>query len=171
MSLNLLKRFLYWTSVPLFCIAFNVDAESLSRNYFLTPVSPPLEAPPLKLNAISGELVDLAALRGEVVVVNFWATWCPPCRREMPSLERLNQSYSDKGIKVLAVDVGEDPVTVTPFLESMDPRPTFPILFDTDSDAVTAWSHHLRGRPTREGCLYGGGRPGVRPSPTGAETT
>ncbi len=146
MSLNLFERFLYWTSVLLFCVAFNVYAESASHNHFLTPVSPPLEAPPLKLNDINGEDIDLAALRGEVVVVNFWATWCPPCRREMPSLERLNQTYSDKGIKVLAVDVGEDPETVSPFLESMQPKPTFPILFDTDSNAVTAW--RIKGMPT-----------------------
>jgi thiol-disulfide isomerase/thioredoxin len=64
----------------------------------------------------------------------------------MPSLERLNQTYADKGVKVLAVDVGEDPETVSPFLESMDPRPTFPILFDTDSNAVAAW--RIKGMPT-----------------------
>jgi thiol-disulfide isomerase/thioredoxin len=146
MSLNLMKRFFNRLSLALLCIAFNLYGESASYHYSLIPVSPPFEAPPLKLKAMHDELVDLATLRGQVVVVNFWATWCRPCRREMPSLERLYQTVGDKGVKVLAVDVGEDPETVSPFLESMDPRPGFPILFDTDSTAVTAW--RIKGMPS-----------------------
>jgi thiol-disulfide isomerase/thioredoxin len=146
MSPNLMMRLFRWLCLALFFAVFNTYGESASWNHHLTPVSPPLEAPPLKLIALDKESVDLAALRGQVVVVNFWATWCRPCRREMPSLERLYQTVGDKGVKVLAVDVGEDPETVTPFLESMDPRPSFPILFDTDSNAVTAW--RIKGMPT-----------------------
>ncbi|MCU7852671.1 MAG: TlpA family protein disulfide reductase [Candidatus Thiodiazotropha sp. (ex Monitilora ramsayi)] len=112
----------------------------------LTPITEPMDAPALRLTSLDDEIVDLASLRGQVVVVNFWATWCPPCRREMPSLEHLYQQAGDKGVTVLAVNVGEDEDTVFPFLGTVEPSPTFPILFDTDSSVLTQW--RVRGLPT-----------------------
>ena len=80
------------------------------------------------------------------MVVNFWATWCPPCRREMPSLERLNQRLGQRGLAVLAVDVGEDADTVFAFTGQLEPAPAFPLLLDRDSATLQPWK--VKGLPT-----------------------
>lgn len=60
-----------------------------------------------ELADLDGELHRLTGYRGEVVIINFWATWCPPCRDELPSLERLHRTMKDKGVRILAVSVDE----------------------------------------------------------------
>jgi len=106
----------------------------------------PRPAPALKLKDLDGRLHDLAQLRGKVVLINFWATWCPPCRREMPSMERLTQALSGEAFAVLAVDVGEDPDTITTFTSQFDTTPTLPILLDTRSRVMQTWK--VAGLPT-----------------------
>ncbi|WP_114689521.1 TlpA disulfide reductase family protein [Polynucleobacter necessarius] len=64
-------------------------------------------APPLQLNNLSGKPVDLANLKGKVVVVNFWTRWCEPCREEFEELTQLQESYKSKGLVVLAVNLAE----------------------------------------------------------------
>jgi thiol-disulfide isomerase/thioredoxin len=95
---------------------------------------------------LDDEIIDLKQLVGKVVVVNFWATWCPPCRREMPSLERLYQITGDAGVMVLAVNIGEDIDTVFPFLGSIEPSPSFPLLFDKAARSLSQWK--VKGLPT-----------------------
>lgn len=106
----------------------------------------PKPAPALKLADLDGKAHDLAALKGKVVLINFWATWCPPCRREMPSMERLKQTLVGEPFVVLAVDVGEDADTIEAFTSQLDVVPTFPILLDTRSRAMQAWK--VAGLPT-----------------------
>ena len=65
-------------------------------------------APDFTLKSRSGENIKLSELRGEVVMINFWASWCAPCRQEMPLLEELYKKYSDLGFTLLAVNVEED---------------------------------------------------------------
>ena len=110
----------------------------------LTAVAPGQPAPALKLVDLDGKPHDLASLKGKVVVVNFWATWCPPCRREMPALERLRRALPE--VVVLAVDVGEDADTVFAFTGTLEPAPEFPLLLDRDSAALQAW--RVKGLPS-----------------------
>jgi thiol-disulfide isomerase/thioredoxin len=103
-------------------------------------------APAFTLEDMDGKKVSLADLRGRVVLVNFWATWCPPCRKEMPSLERLARLMKDQPFTVLAINVGEDPDNVFGFLSQLEPAPGFPLLFDRNSAVLRSWP--VRGLPT-----------------------
>lgn len=103
-------------------------------------------APELRLKDLDGKMQDLAHLRGKVVLVNFWATWCPPCRREMPSMQRLYQNLPKEHFEILAVNVGEDEDTVFAFTGTLDPAPTFPLLLDQDSRMLKKWP--VKGLPT-----------------------
>ena len=75
-------------------------------------------APPLQADAIGGGKVSLAALRGRVVVLDFWATWCGPCRLQLPILEKLHKELDASGLTVIGVSVGEELATVTAFLKT-----------------------------------------------------
>jgi peroxiredoxin len=74
-------------------------------------------APPFTLPARGGGSIDLASLGGQVVVVNFWATWCAPCAAEMPALDRLQRALSRDGLVVLAVSVDQDEASLRAFIE------------------------------------------------------
>lgn len=89
-------------------------------------------APNFALAARDGGQVTLAELEGQVVMVNFWATWCGPCRQEMPHLEALYQRYKDLGFTLLGVNVEEDSSGADKFLA--ETPVTFPILFDPKSE-------------------------------------
>jgi thiol-disulfide isomerase/thioredoxin len=106
----------------------------------------PKAAPELRFKDLEGREHDLAGLRGKVVLINFWATWCPPCRREMPSMERLSQALKGEPFAVLAVDVGEDADTIESFTSQLEIPPTFPILLDTRGRSLRAWN--IAGLPT-----------------------
>lgn len=108
----------------------------------MTLVSGKPPAPRLLLPDARGKMVDLAAYRGKVVLVNFWASWCPPCRQELPSFSRLRQRVSPESLEILSVNVGEDAETVFDFIG--DPR--FPVLFDRDAKAMALWS--VKAMPT-----------------------
>lgn len=112
----------------------------------LTAIKKTVKAPALRLKNLDGDVVDLKDFRGKVVLVNFWATWCPPCRREMGSLERLHQATKDKNVEVLAVNIGEDMDTVFSFLGTVDPSPYFQMLFDPDASSMKTWN--VNGLPT-----------------------
>lgn len=85
---------------------------------------------------LDGHNWDLKSLKGKVVLVNFWATWCPPCRKELPDLEQIYEKYKDQGLVVLAI-TDEDTTKVKPFI--VDHKLTYPILLDQNrkvSDAL-----------------------------------
>ncbi|HEY5674371.1 MAG TPA: TlpA disulfide reductase family protein [Malonomonas sp.] len=90
-------------------------------------------APDFTLADMQGQKVTLAQLKGKVVLLNFWATWCPPCREEMPSMERLHQQFKDQGLVMLAVNVEDNGFqAVTSFL-NQTPY-SFPILLDRKAE-------------------------------------
>ncbi len=93
--------------------------------------------PPLRLKTLDGRLIDLNELRGQVVLVNFWATWCAPCVEEIPSLSRLVERMKGRPFRVLAVNIGEQPVAIRRFLERIPVA--FDILLDPGSRAVRDW--------------------------------
>ena len=88
-------------------------------------------APAFELNSNSGKPVSLADLKGQIVLVNFWASWCGPCRQEMPILEQLNHQYHNKGVSLIGVNVEPDSAAATAWLKATPV--TFPILYDVDS--------------------------------------
>lgn len=111
-----------------------------------TPFKTRIDAPAMALKDMDGKTVELSRLRGKVVIVNFWATWCPPCRREFPSMERLRQKISGKPVVILGVDEGETVDIIEQFNSTLDVQPQFPILLDLDGEAMAAWP--VRGLPT-----------------------
>jgi peroxiredoxin len=86
-------------------------------------------APNFTLQSRDGKMVALADLKGQVVMVNFWATWCQPCRQEMPHLESLYKKYNSLGFTLLAVNVEDNPEGAKKWLDENGPV-TFPVLLD-----------------------------------------
>ena len=101
-------------------------------------------APPFTLPQKGGGSLSLASFRGRVVVVNFWATWCPPCVAEMPSLERLHRALSRDGLVVLGVSADEDEAALAQFVQKAGL--TFPILRDPGG-AIASGSYRTTGYP------------------------
>lgn len=95
-----------------------------------------LTAPNFRLTDLSGRQVELNSLRGKVVIIDFWASWCGPCRYSMPRLESLHREFKDRGLVVLAVNI-EDPDDARAFLER-NPF-TFKVLSDADGRIAGAY--------------------------------
>lgn len=102
-------------------------------------------APHLRLQSFDGREYDLSAMKGRVVFINFWATWCPPCIEEMPTIQNLWADTHDSGLEVLAVNVGESVDVIRAFLDDFEPKLEFPILLDPDGEAFQIW--RVRGLP------------------------
>ena len=94
-------------------------------------------APALKARDMSGASKTLADYRGKVVVLNFWASWCPPCLREMPSMERLRVKMKGQPLEIVALASAEGPDDVKAFLSKM--QLGFPILLDADGSNTQRW--------------------------------
>ncbi|WP_237763235.1 TlpA family protein disulfide reductase [Thiobacillus denitrificans] len=94
-------------------------------------------APELKAQDLTGATRTLADYRGKVVLLNFWASWCPPCLREMPSMERLRVKMKGRPLAIVALDSAETPEEVNAFLFKM--KLGFPILLDPDGSNTQRW--------------------------------
>jgi len=103
-------------------------------------------APDFELKTLTGETIKLSDLRGQVVLVNLWATWCPPCRAEMKTIEKIYNEYKDQGLVVLAVNMTyqDDPFAIVPFVKEQGL--TFPILLDETGGMAGAYQ--LRSLPS-----------------------
>jgi peroxiredoxin len=100
-----------------------------------------LATPPLRLPDVDGATHRLADYRDKVVLVNFWATWCEPCRTELPSIERLRAALAHEAFVVLAVQMGGSARTARDVAEELGLR--FPMLLDRDSKVTEAWGVNL----------------------------
>ncbi len=101
----------------------------------------PQEAADFILRDIDNKEISLKSYRGKVIMLNFWATWCYPCRLEMPSMERLYQQFKDKGFVVLSVASGDSKDSVSVFVKEYNI--TFPALLDSDlkvTDNYKVWA-------------------------------
>ncbi len=117
---------------------------------------PGFPAPDFRLRTLDGQVVQLSQLRGRVVIINFWASWCPPCRAEMPALQRVYEAYHDQGLELLAVNL--TPQDRLPDIEAFVHKHglTFPILLD--EEGAVAQQYRVHAVPTtyfvdREGVI------------------
>lgn len=102
-------------------------------------------APDFTLPSTDGEVMTLSELRGSPVILNFWATWCPPCRAEMPELEAFWQMYKSDQLLLIGVDQGEDSAVVEEFARGVVDT-TFPLLLDQRTDVGALYG--VRALPT-----------------------
>ena len=103
-------------------------------------------APEFTLNSIDGESINLSDFRGQAVLINLWATWCPPCREEMPDMQHAYERYNEQGFTILAINAtNQDSLPeVKDFI--LEHNLTFPILLDTQGDVSRLYQ--LRSLPT-----------------------
>ncbi len=120
MKLNFIRIFSSIFLLSIYLLASTAMAEEISG-----------PAPNFTLKSRSGENLKLSEYRGEVVMINFWASWCGPCRQEMPLLEQLYTRYSPLGFTILGINVEEDSKLAEKLLEEIPVN--FPILFDTEN--------------------------------------
>ncbi|HEY9051895.1 MAG TPA: TlpA disulfide reductase family protein [Gammaproteobacteria bacterium] len=103
----------------------------------LKPYDAKAPTPSLKLEDLEGNEHDLNKYKGQIVLVQFWATYCTPCRKEMPSMNNLIKKMNDVPFKILAVNMGETVDEVTTFVNEV--KPNFTILMDPVGDSIADW--------------------------------
>jgi thiol-disulfide isomerase/thioredoxin len=126
----------------LFALLLLLAASPLAAAPFAPYQGDPL--PAFTLSDLDGTKHTIGEATGEVVVINFWATWCPPCVAEMPTLERLQAAFAGQPLKVLAVNVGDEPYDIALFLRQQPLDLT--ILLDRKGRTQKPWK--MRGLPT-----------------------
>jgi len=110
------------------------SASYASTSEFSTvPAEVDFPAPELTLTTLAGDEASLSDYRGSVVLVNLWATWCPPCTEEMPTLKAFYEKYHSQGFELIAIDQGETLEAVVPFVKEF--ALPFPVWLDTGSQA------------------------------------
>ena len=144
MKQRTLKTFintLFVISVTL--LASGCKAEDRSSLALSEMPSKPL-APDFSLSDMDDKVHKLSDYRGKPVIINFWATWCPPCREELPSMNRAWKKIKNDGIAMLAINVGEDEDTIFAFTGEYPID--FTVLVDEDSNGIRTWP--IKGLPT-----------------------
>jgi thiol-disulfide isomerase/thioredoxin len=131
---------IYKIFLMIFLSNLNITAASLTPTF--NKLAKPIKASEIILKNADDEVVKLSDFRGKTVLLNFWATWCPPCKKEMPDLQKLYLKSKSKDIIILAIAVGQTDDDVFPFINTVKPTPTFPILFDINSNVARQWSIH-----------------------------
>ena len=117
-------------------------ALALSLNAAALEVGQP--APPLSLPDAAGTPLDLKALQGKVVYVDFWASWCGPCRHSFPWMNAMQEKYGPQGFAILGINLDEEPADAAGFLAKMPAK--FQVLYDRSGASPTAYG--VKGMPT-----------------------
>ena len=143
-------------SVSLWLAASPVAADDSLAALKIARVLPGTVAAPFDLKTLDGKSVQLADMKGKVVVMNFWATWCGPCKEEMPAFERLRQKLDPEHFAVLTITTDLQRDGIKHFLANLNVQ--LPVLFDEDQDVSHAYL--VRALPTtvlidRQGTLVG----------------
>lgn len=120
------------------------NATSSVNPALLTKLDPLTPAPDFNLPDMGGEMHTLADYKGKPAIINFWTTWCPPCRAELPSMNRAWEKVKDDGIEMIAVNVGESEDTIFTFMG--DYPIDFTVLLDESGEIINQWP--IRGLPT-----------------------
>ena len=129
---------LFAPAAALLAAAFLFSATAQGADLKPWPGGP---TPALSLKDMEGRPQSLEAYRGKVVIVNFWATWCEPCREEMPSLNKLRKSLEGQPVQMFAINVAEGEARINGFLEKVPLD--FPVLLDRESTVLKAWKVRL----------------------------
>lgn len=161
---NLLNDDKRWTTISLVALALGIIWTFASRIPVAatTGEAPPpspregFSAPDFTLDLLGGGQITLSDLRGKVVLVNYWASWCPPCRAEMPAIEKVYRSFKPLGLEVLAVNVTNQDSETAADAFARKLGLTFPIPLDRSGEAAARYT--LRGLPSsyfidREGVI------------------
>lgn len=133
------KSFFSYLSALIFVICLCLPAEGNESELFkkvnILPIKDKKNAPNFSLASLDGKRVDLKNLKGKVVFLNFWATWCGPCKEEMPSMEALHQRFKEKNFILLTISV--DYAGVNPVREFIGKqRYSFPVLIDQKGETL-----------------------------------
>jgi thiol-disulfide isomerase/thioredoxin len=114
------------------------------NSFSVVPATVNFPAPELVLNDLSGGKVSLGDYRDQIVMINNWATWCPPCKSEMPALSKYYQRHKDQGFILFGIEAGDSKEIVTRFVE--DYSISFPVLLDPNNKSLTLF--HNDGLPS-----------------------
>ena len=114
-------------------------AASASVDRSVVPMAVDYSAPQLSLQNLNGTTESLEDFRGKVVLVNNWATWCPPCKAEMPTLEQYYETHESEGFTIVAIEAGDGKDQVSQFVNSLKLK--FPIWLDPNGDALQAFKN------------------------------
>lgn len=112
---------------------------NLSNEFSVTPIKVNFPAPYISLNNLAGEKITIADFNQQVVLINNWATWCPPCRDEMPYLEKFFRDHSHQGFVLIGINAGDSMGEVEAFVEEYNL--SFPILLDPNKKALIAFQN------------------------------
>ena len=135
-----MKLKLSGNSRRIFLMLFSLSLAWGAHAKELKPMTPRAPLSALTLPDLNGKIHTLADYKGKVVLVNFWATWCPPCRAEMPSMQRLKERMAGKPFAILAVDMAESETEIRDFLKEIKPsKIDFTILLDKEGSTIKDW--------------------------------
>ena len=147
--MQLTRRRLYFSGILVLALAWTLlsaDKDGASTAGLIPAPQAGFLAPDFTLETLEGESITLSDLRGQVVLVNFWATWCPPCKAEMPAFQQAYTDYADEGFVIVAVNaIQQDSVSAIETFRASNGL-TFPIVLDTDGD--TSRAYQVRSLPT-----------------------